>query len=178
MFSDQNIGAIFCALGGDSCNQLLPHIDYELIRNNPKIFIVFSDVTHLLLALNQKSSLMTFHGPSLKDLSKLTKRSLLSLNKQLSNDSFNGDFPSDFEIIKPGNTRGALVGENLFVLNALVSSEYMPKIDNKIIFWEEIDDNLSAIEFQLYQLRLTRVLEKISGMVVGHIDKPEHSKKK
>lgn len=178
MFSDPSIGAVFCALGGDSCNQLLSHIDYELIRNNPKIFIGFSDVTHLFLALNKKSSLMTFHGPSLKDLSKLTERSLLFLNKQLSDDGFIGNFPPDLEVVKPGKVCGPLVGGNLFVLNALASSEYMPKIDDKILFWEEIDDNLSAVEFQLYQLRLTGVLEKISGMVVGHIDKPEHSKEK
>lgn len=176
MFLDPNIGAIFCALGGDSCNQLLPYIDYELVRNNPKIFIGFSDVTHLLLALNQKSSLMTFHGPSLKDLPVLTERSLSFLNKQLSSDDFSGNFPPDLEVIKPGRARGTLVGGNLFVLNALVSSEYMPKINDKILFWEEIDDNLSAVEFQLHQLRLSGVLEKISGMVVGHITKPEHSK--
>lgn len=178
MFSDPNIGAIFCALGGDSCNQLLSHIDYELIRNNPKIFIGFSDVTHLCLALNKKSSLMTFHGPSLKDLPKLTERSLLFLNEQLSGNGLTGNFPPDLEVIKPGKVYGPLVGGNLFVLNALVSSEYMPKIDDKILFWEEIDDNLSAVEFQLYQLRLTGVLERISGMVVGHIDKPECSKEK
>jgi len=177
MFSDSSVKAIFSALGGDSSNQLLPYINYELIKKNPKIFIGFSDITHLLLALNKKSSLMTFYGPSLKDLPMLTKKSLFFLNKQLSIDNFIEAYPP-FEIIKPGKACGSLVGGNLFVLNALAYSEYMPTVDGKILFWEEIDDNLSAVEFQLYQLKINGILEKISGMVVGHIEKPKYSKER
>ena len=65
-FSRKNIKGIFCVKGGYSASQLLDKIDYELIRNNPKVFVGYSDVTNLHIVFNQKCNLGTYHGPMVK----------------------------------------------------------------------------------------------------------------
>jgi muramoyltetrapeptide carboxypeptidase len=62
-FADKNVRAIFCARGGYGASRLLPHINYTLIRRNPKIFAGYSDVTALHIALNKFCKLITFHAP-------------------------------------------------------------------------------------------------------------------
>ena len=63
MFKDKNIKAIFCVRGGYGSIRLLDLIDFETIKKNPKIFVGYSDITTLLLAITQKTDLVTFHGP-------------------------------------------------------------------------------------------------------------------
>ena len=65
MFSDRNIDAIICARGGYGANRVLPLLDYDIIRHNPKIFMGFSDITAYLTSITQKTGLVTFHGPML-----------------------------------------------------------------------------------------------------------------
>jgi muramoyltetrapeptide carboxypeptidase len=70
MFSDPEIKAIFCARGGYGSARLLDRIDFDLIRENPKVLVGFSDLTALLIALYKASGLVTIHGPTLSDLPK------------------------------------------------------------------------------------------------------------
>ncbi|GIR57134.1 MAG: hypothetical protein CM15mP64_5460 [Candidatus Neomarinimicrobiota bacterium] len=65
MFADPSVDAIFCARGGYGCNKVLPLIDYELIKKNPKIFMGFSDITACLNSITQKTKMVSFHGPML-----------------------------------------------------------------------------------------------------------------
>ncbi|MBD3270059.1 LD-carboxypeptidase, partial [Candidatus Peregrinibacteria bacterium] len=65
MFSDNEIKAIICAIGGDHANQILKHIDFDLIRNNPKIFVGYSDISVLHYAFLSQADLQTFYGPNL-----------------------------------------------------------------------------------------------------------------
>ena len=65
MFADPSVDAIFCARGGYGCNKVLPLIDYELIKENPKIFMGFSDITACLNSITQKTKMVSFHGPML-----------------------------------------------------------------------------------------------------------------
>lgn len=83
-FSDDEIKGIFCVKGGFSASQLLDKLDYELIKNNPKVFVGYSDVTNLNIVFNQKCNLGTFHGPMVKsnmfdDFSDFTKKSFLDV---------------------------------------------------------------------------------------------------
>lgn len=169
MFADRKIKAIFCAIGGNSSNQILPYIDYKLIKNNPKILLGFSDITNLLFAIHCKTSLVTFHGPCFNDFYKLTNEAeyflsdLLSLTKSLPG------YPGGMKIIKHGTAKGKLLGGNLFIINSLLATNYLPNFNRAILFWEEIIERAADIEFQLYQLKLSGVLNKISGMIIGHI---------
>lgn len=172
MFENQKIKAIFCALGGDSSNQLIDQLDYPLIAANPKIFVGYSDITHLLLAIHRQTGLVTYHGPNLNILSHLTKSSVTQMMQVLTAATTTLNCWEDVSVYKPGRTTGKLIGGNLFVVNCLLKTDYMPDLTGAILFWEDINEGLGSIEFQLYQLKLSGILEKISGMVIGHIHYP------
>lgn len=171
MFNNPKIKAIYCALGGDSANQLLGKIDYQLIKDNPKIFIGYSDVTHLLLAFYKKTGLITFHGPTLRHISKRTKKTRKFLFDLLGGENI--PYPNTFQILNKGKAEGILIGGNLFVINSMLSSEYVPDLTNAILFIEDIDEGLQTIEYQLHQLKNSGVLEKINGLIIGHIETKE-----
>lgn len=63
MFADPEVDAIFCMRGGDGSSRIMEYLDYDMIKANPKIFVGYSDVTNLHLALTEKCGLVTFHGP-------------------------------------------------------------------------------------------------------------------
>lgn len=167
MFADTKVKAIWAGIGGDSANQILELLDFDLISNNPKILIGYSDVTNLLLSIYSKCNMMTFHGPNLVQFPELTKTSKKQLKKIFF--GIESKFKINFSTIKNGLASGELVGGNLFIINNLIKTKYSPNYVGKILFWEEINEGLSSIEYQLYQLALSGVLKEISGMVMGHI---------
>ncbi len=69
MFKDKEIAGIFCAMGGFNCNCVFDYLDYEIIKNNPKIICGYSDPTSILNCIYAKTGLVTFHGPNFKSLS-------------------------------------------------------------------------------------------------------------
>jgi len=176
IFLDKEVDIVMASMGGDSCNQILDLIDYDLIKNNPKPIVGFSDITNLILAINTVTGINTYHGPNLSSFSKLGEDSLLNVF-----DTVYGkaelDF-NDFEVIKDGCGKGKLAGGNLFVINNLLSTKYSPMYDGDILFWEDINEGLSSIEYQLYQLHLSGVLDKISGMIIGNIQESEKNEEK
>ena len=105
-----------CATGGISSNQLLDLIDYEAIRKNPKIFIGYSDITVLLVAIYKKTGLITLHGPNLHSLKKLNKKAEDFLFNLLSGKEC--VLPTKIEIIKKGTAKGKLLGGNLHLNNS------------------------------------------------------------
>lgn len=166
---NDKVKAIFCALGGDSANDLLEHIDYEFLKENPKIIMGFSDATHLLLAIQKKSSLVTIHGPNVKDIGAASADGLLALENFIFGRQELVSYGEGIEIVKKGKAEGVLIGGNLFVINALTGSEFMPDLTGAVLFIEDIDEGISSIRFQLQQLRLTGAFSKIAGIVVGHV---------
>jgi len=172
MFSDKGIKAVFSSIGGAACNQTLDLLDYETIQNNPKPIIGYSDISHLILAINARTGLITFHGPNMNLLSKLTKTSIEQLIATINGETVSKNYFSEGKTIKHGKATGTLIGGNLMVINALNRTEYSPNIDGSILFWEDIDEGISSIEYQVYQLHNSGVLGKINGMVIGHIHQP------
>lgn len=176
MFLDKDVDIIMSSIGGDGCNQILDIINYDVIKNNPKPIVGFSDITNLILAINTITGITTYHGPNLSSFSKLGGDSLLNVFDTVYGKS-KLDF-NDFEVIKDGSGRGKLVGGNLFVINNLLPTKYSPIYDRCILFWEDINEGLSSIEYQLYQLHLSGVLDKISGMIIGNIEKSGQGKER
>jgi muramoyltetrapeptide carboxypeptidase len=166
-FIDKQIKAIFCAIGGDAANQTLDLLDYDQIKANPKPIIGYSDNTNLLLAIYSQTGLMTFHGPNLIQIPTITK----TAKQQLINTLFknNGTYNYNFKVLKPGIAKGKLIGGNLMIINNLTSTIYSPDYTGTILFWEDINEGESSLEYQLYQLHLSGILGKISGIVIGHI---------
>jgi muramoyltetrapeptide carboxypeptidase len=169
-FSDQEVNAIFCMKGGWGCARLLPLLDYKNIATHPKVLLGFSDITSLLLAIQAKTGLVTFHGPV--GNSGWNEFTVDCLKRVL----MNGDAVSYLPtgrledqplMLSPGIARGVLAGGNLSVLCGLMGSAYLPSWKNKILFLEETGEEPYRIDRMLTQLKLCGVLDEISGFVFG-----------
>ena len=169
MFADKDIKAIFCAIGGHTTNQILDLLDYELINKNPKPIMGFSDITNLIMAINTKTNIITFHGLNLNLLSSLSKSSIKQTVDLLQNKKTNFNYFTECKVIKSGIAEGKLLGGNLFVINALNKTNFAPNFEESILFWEDIDGGLNSIDYQIYQLHISGILAKIKGMIIGHI---------
>ena len=185
MFSDINIKAIFCLRGGYGAFRLLDKIDYRLIRNNPKIFVGFSEITALQIAILHKANLITFAGPMVvsnftKDISNYTEENFWRIITSTKK-SANVKIP-EFEklpSLNPGNVSGRIVGGNLAVFVSLLGTKYLPDMKDKILFIEEINEPPYKIDRMLNQLRLNKVFQKVSGIILGSfIDCNESDEKK
>lgn len=169
-FADKEVKGIFAAKGGWGCARLLEKLDYELICKNPKVLMGFSDITSLLVAINSKTGLITFHGPvgnsGWNDFSvNYIKRVLMK------KESVTYGYPATDDdapyTLYPGKAKGKLIGGNLTVLAGIMGSPYLPDWKNKILFLEEVDEEPYAVDRMLTQLRLAGVLKNISGFVFG-----------
>ncbi len=169
MFADAEVQAIICATGGSSANQILELIDYDLVKNNPKIFLGYSDITTLLLALNAKTGLVTFHGPDAYEFSHITKEAQDFFLSLTAGKAGTYSYPKKMRVLKAGKAEGALLGGNLSILNALIEGEYAPDFDGAILFWEETNLSPAMLDCKLHELKIAGVLARISGMVIGHL---------
>jgi muramoyltetrapeptide carboxypeptidase len=169
MFSDPKIKAIICATGGATVSQLLEDLDFDLIQNNPKIFMGYSNITALLLAINKKTGLTTFYGPNIRELSSLTKNVQNFIFNMFEGEKKVFIYPKTGKIIKPGKATGELIGGLLHGMNSLFGTQYVPDFSGKILFWEEVGLCPAMVDLELQQFRLAGVFEKINGMVIGHL---------
>lgn len=168
LFGDKTVKAIICATGGITSNQILSLVDYDLIRDNPKIFIGYSDNTNLLLAINKKTRLVTYHGPDVCELSNQNSETQNSYDAFLKTGKITLD--NNFETIKSGQAKGTLIGGNLLALCGLLSSEFLPSLKNSILFIEDVGQSPAKLDFYLNQFKLSGQLDNISGLVIGHLE--------
>ncbi len=175
-FLDKEVKAIFCIKGGWGCARILDKLNYEIIKNNPKVLIGFSDITSLLIAINSKTGLITFHGPvgnsGWNDFTlDYVKRILFE--KEKVEYAYPEDDTDKHYTITEGKANGILVGGNLTVLAGMIGSEYLPDWKNKILFLEETGEEPYRIDRMLTQLKLAGVLKNISGFIFGKCVKCE-----
>ena len=177
-FSDPEVRGIWCVRGGDGAPRLLPDLDYALIRKNPKVFIGYSDITALHLALLQNSGLVTFHGPvassSFSDYARasvldvLTRPTAPYVNRVSADHRAKTSPLFKTEVITPGRARGRLVGGNLTVLTALAGTPWaLREPAGKILFLEDIDEQPYRVDRMLTQLRQSLDLRALTGIALG-----------
>jgi len=181
MFSDPSVNAIITLRGGWGCNRILDMLDYQTIAKNPKILMGYSDITSLLLALQAKTGLVTFHGPVgtstwNKFSTDFVKRLLFKASAfSMENPKEIGDNLTQTEnrilTIHPGKSRGTLQGGNLAVLTSMIGSDYLPTFKDSILFLEDVGEDIYRIDRMLTQLRLAGILNDISGFVFGKCSK-------
>jgi muramoyltetrapeptide carboxypeptidase len=175
-FADKSIKGIFCMKGGWGCARILDKIGYNIIQKNPKVLIGFSDITSLLLAINAKTGLVTFHGPvgnsGWNEFTKSVFANVVMTAKVCALPAAPSTEEKPFTITK-GKATGELVGGNLTVLSGLVGSNYLPDFKNKILFLEEAKEEPYSIDRMLTQLKLAGVLDSIAGFVFGKCAKCE-----
>lgn len=176
-FADPAVDAIWCIRGGYGCTRLLPQVDFDLIRNNPKPFIGYSDITALHLAIRKKTGLITFHGPV--GASDFPENTLAHFRAALMEpvEGYRIAIPAAGEvlpgeeykpfIISSGTARGRLTGGNLSLLAALVGTPYFPSFRRKIVFIEDVGEQPYRIDRMLTQLLQASDLKQAAGIALG-----------
>lgn len=193
-FSDKNIKMVICAIGGYSVIQILDKLDYDLIKNNPKIIIGYSDNTALLNAIYKMTGMTTYLGPNFTDFA-VKQGFEYTLNyfikatfhnedieiidsQEYSDDKWyiNQDnrifLPNEGRfVVNEGNAQGIIIGGNLCTLQLLQGTKYMPSLNNAIIFIEDDDlvGDTFVFEFDrnLHSLFLQKDFDKVKGIVIG-----------
>lgn len=169
MFVDSEVKAIICATGGSSSIDLMRHIDFNIIKNNPKIFIGYSDITMLLLAIERNVPGIAVHGPNAYELSYISESSFNQFLGVLKNFQEANIFSEDLKVIRHGKVSGKILGGNITLLNALLANEFLPNFDDKILFWEEIGEAPAMLSFKLRELELSGKIKNIKGMIIGFL---------
>ncbi len=176
MFADTAVKAVFCIRGGYGSGQLLNGIDYKLIAANPKIFIGYSDITAMHLAIHKMAGLVTFHGPV--PLSAFTAYTQNAYRDALFEPRPMGVVTNPPEAnplrpnhtlrpVRPGKARGRLIGGNLSLVAAMMGTPYEIDTRGSILFIEDVDEQPYSIDRMLTQLRLAGKLEQAAGIVWG-----------
>lgn len=176
MFADPEVDAVFCIRGGDGSSRIMEYLDYKTIAENPKIFVGYSDITNLHLALNQNCGLVTFHGPMVSSniVDSFDDESKESLYAAINADEkyvFKNPEGFDIEVLKEGEAEGELIGGNLSLLSASMGTPYEMDTKGKIVFIEEVCEPLSKIEKWGYHLRNAGKFKDCKGVILGQFTK-------
>ncbi len=175
MFEREDVQGIICARGGYGSARILPYLNYELISQNPKPFVGFSDITALHFALYKKSRLISFHGPvSISTFSRFSVKSfeevLVDPTFELQMDNSNNDNnynPYGITTITEGNAIGELVGGNLSIVASLIGTEYDIDYSGKIIFLEEFLEEPYRVDRMLTQMLQAGKFNNVAGIALG-----------
>lgn len=171
MFKDKDVDAIICYRGGYGSIRMAPYLDLKVIKANPKPFIGYSDITLLLNYINKRCGFVTFHGPMINSNfnDKLTKDYFINILK-------NNNFPITYnlnELIENNivyNIRdfsGKIVGGNLSLIVSTLSTPYEINFKDNILFIEEINESLYAVDRMLSQLISCGKLKNVCGIIIG-----------
>lgn len=197
-FLDKNVKGILTVVGGYNSNQLLKYIDYDIIKSNPKIFCGLSDITAIQNAIYAKTGLVTFSGIHFSNFGmkqgfeyseEYFKKMFLTESKEIyveSSDEYSSDEwflmqdnrtflkNEGMSAINFGTAEGTIIGGNLCTLNLLQGTEFMPNLEDKILFLEDTG-NLNSnfiLEFDrnLESLMQLKQFAKVRGIVFGRAE--------
>jgi muramoyltetrapeptide carboxypeptidase len=177
MFADPEVKAIICLRGGSGAARILPLIDYEEVKANPKPLLGYSDITALHCALHSQTGLISFHGPngsgSWNSFHANQFQQLFFDQKLLSfkNEVTKGDDlvakGNRIQTLTKGTVEGKILGGNLTVLTALSGTPYYPDFQDAILFIEDVGEDPYRIDRMMSTLKLNGTLGKIKGFVFG-----------
>ena len=178
-FSDPEISAVICALGGVGSAAVLPHLDYGLIRRSRKAFLGRSDITSLNCGLLSGAGLITINGqtPSIhidegQRALQLQSQSLMrTLTLMLSNDNWQSfpfvEQPNIVRTISSGTSYGHAIGCNIDTFTHLIGTNHLPTTKGAILFMEDIHKSDKFLERVFLQLKLSGILGSLAGVVIG-----------
>lgn len=166
MVIDKTVKMIIFSKGGNNVIDILDNLDYELIKNNPKIYIGLSDLTIILNAIYKKTNLITFHHLIFKGILKndFNKKAFIDMffnhNKEIY-------FSKNVEVINKGLAKGTLIGGNLISFSKILNTGYMPDLNNSILFFEECDGvSKDEVENILIKFKQNHVFDLCNGVIL------------
>lgn len=174
IWANPEVDAVICARGGYGCMRILPAIDWELIRQHPKFFCGFSDITALHLAIARETGLVTFHGPMVAAFGDAEAYNAEGLRRALQSRDPLGPIPWPDDAAAPsplslrdGVAEGLLVGGNLTLLTAMLGTPWEPNFDAAILLVEDVDEEPYRVDRMLTQLRIAGKLRGLAGILFG-----------
>ncbi len=194
-FKDPNVKGIFTGIGGYNANQLLRYIDYDVISANPKVICGYSDITAILLAIYKKTGLTTYAGPYFSSFGMkvgLEYTMEYFIKALIEDEAFElkqsetwSDDPWHLEqedrtfhpnqgymIIQEGEAEGTIIGGNLCTMNLLQGTEYMPSLENSILFIEDDEESHPfSFDRDLQSLLHQPDAAGIKGIIIGRFQK-------
>ncbi|MCB0282700.1 MAG: LD-carboxypeptidase [Calditrichaeota bacterium] len=185
MFQDNDVKAIITIRGGYGSGQLLPYLDYELIRNHPKILVGYSDITSLLLGIYRKTGLVTFHGPvatsTFTDFTtKYFKKVLMNAEPagEIDDAPYDDNHQTSSRIwtLNGGKSRGRLIGGNLSLMQATMGTPFEFESDGAIIFIEEVGEEPYYIDRIMNQFKMAGKFDKCQGVIFDKLSDVQPSK--
>lgn len=168
LFRRPAIKAIICAGGGNRAAAMLPLLDFDLIKKNPKILLGYSDITALINAIYKETGMTAFHGPTLRGIGggspgKIQIDQCLAL---LCGEETSIPMPRA-KMLRPGRASGPLIGGNLSLIASLMGTPWEPDFSGKIVFIEDCEDELSRYDRMLRQLAQAGAFHKAAGAIFG-----------
>ncbi len=173
MFADKEVKMIWCAKGGENSNTTFEYIDYELIKQNPKILCGYSDITAIANMITQKTGLVTFHGINFKTIATSeTDYGYREAIKRFVDKNLEIGENEEYQTIQEGKAEGALIGGNLSLIRALTGGKYKVDFENKILFLEELglETSPALASNYLSYMKQNDVFNKIRGLWIGYYE--------
>lgn len=171
MVADPTIKAIIFARGGYGTPRIAPDIDYELVKNNPKIMWGYSDITYLHTAIHQATGLVTFHGPMLA--SDIGKENFHALSLKQFDQLFEpttliySEIASPLKVVNHGEAKAPIVGGNLSLLASGIGTPYEIDTRGKLLLIEDVDEVPYKVDGMLNQLKLAGKFSNAAGILIG-----------
>ena len=172
MFADKEVDAIFCIRGGDGANRIIDYLDLDVIRDNRKPFVGYSDVSSLHLLFNQKCDMVTFHGPMVSsnivdNFTPEVKEAFFAAINADAEYIYKAPAGHELKVAREGKAEGVMTGGNLTVICASLGTPYDMDTDGKILFIEEVGEHVGNLDRHVYQLRNAGKFDNIKGIVLG-----------
>ncbi len=172
MFADKDVDAIFCIRGGDGANRIIDYLDLDVIRDNRKPFVGYSDVSSLHLLFNQKCDMVTFHGPMVSsnivdNFTPEVKEAFFAAINADAEYIYKAPAGHELKVAREGKAEGVMTGGNLTVICASLGTPYDMDTDGKILFIEEVGEHVGNLDRHVYQLRNAGKFDNIKGIVLG-----------
>jgi muramoyltetrapeptide carboxypeptidase len=151
---------------------MIPYLEPEIFRRNPKIFVGYSDITALHLWLMRQAGLRVFHGPTVDDLVPIARDpTTASLLTAIANPRPVTKFGRDVaRAVRPGRVTGRLTGGNLSLVQQSIGTSYEIDTRDSILFLEETHDPMSFADERLVHLRAAGLLQNLRGIILGGLN--------
>lgn len=194
LYNDE-VQILMSSIGGNNTNSILPYIDYDYLKQHPKIIVGYSDTTALLLAVYAKTGLIPFYGPALAasfgEFPPFVDETYMYFRQMMTGVSlpyiytmptvWTDEFihwsdqnrgkeqrPNQWVCVHPGTCRGRLIGGNLNTMHGIFGTAYMPEIqEGDILLIEDSLKDAATIERSFSLLKLAGVFDKVSGIILG-----------
>ncbi len=172
MFVDKEVKMIWCAKGGENSNSTFEYLDYEIIKQNPKIICGYSDITSITNMITEKTGLVTFSGTNFKTIA--TDETDYSVNEALKRfvdgNLEIGKTEYGYKTIQDGVAEGQLIGGNLSLTRAMVAGKYNIDFGDKLLFLEELgfETGPALASNFLYYMKQNGVFDKVKGIWLGN----------